>query len=93
MNAIGLLPWALQCLTISDNIFYDNTRNCGNEKASKGILYTIMSRAKKGDQFSFFYPIQESEIKYGVHTGAKKFDDRYRLQEGVIFNLSDEEYS
>lgn len=86
-SAIGLLPWSLQCLTISENIFYDNSRSANHGNMTKGLLYTIMSRVKSAAQFSFLYKITEGEITNGVSEIAKSFDDKYRLGEGVIFDL------
>jgi hypothetical protein len=55
LSSVGLLPWALQGLKISENIFYDNTRSSEHYSAIKGLLYTVMSRVNKKEQFSFFF--------------------------------------
>lgn len=86
-SAIGVLPWHLQCLTISENIFYDNTRCTGSATCSKGSFYTVMSRVKNVNQFCFLYEITKEEIVNGVDQNAKFFDDKYRLRDGVIFDL------
>ncbi len=85
--SISLLPWSLQCLTISKNIFYDNTYS-GHFKSNKGSLYSIMSRVKSMDQLSFLYPFTDLEIKNGVNAKAKKFDDMFRILPGVIFDIA-----
>lgn len=88
ISSIGLLPWNLQCLTISDNIFYDNTRSCATEKSNKASLYAVMSRVKSKDQISFLFPVSTHEISNGVNLVAKRFDDQYRLKDGVIFKVA-----
>ena len=85
--SVSLLPWSLQCLTISKNIFYDNTYS-GHHKSNKGSLYSIMSRVKSMDQISFLYPFTDLEIRNGVNVQAKEFDDRFRLRPGVIFSIT-----
>lgn len=85
VSSVGLLPWALQCLTMSCNIFYDNSR----VSKQQGFLYTIMSRVKSEDQLGFLHRITEEDIKLGVNPVALRFDDRYRLKAGVIFELKE----
>jgi nucleoside-triphosphatase THEP1 len=87
MCSVSLLPWSLQCLTISKNIFYDNTYS-GHHKSNKGSLYSVMSRVKSMDQLSFLYPFTNLEITNGVNAKAKEFDDMFRLRPGVIFNIA-----
>lgn len=90
ISSIGLVPWSLQCLTVSENIFYDNTFSTKTESSNKGFLYAIMSRVKRMEQFSFLFEFSEAEIKYGVNLTALKYDSQYRLrQPQVIFNLVD----
>lgn len=89
MSAVGLLPWSLQCLTISQNIFYDNSRSGSTLSCIKGLLYTVMSRVKLKEQFSFLHKVTEEEIRNGVNKKAKEFDDKYRLKSGqVLFNFN-----
>ena len=87
ISSIGLLPWNLQCLTITQNIFYDNTTSSLSLKSNKGLLYTVMSRAKKPDQLSFLYPFLQNEIRNGINSSALEFDNKFRLKPDVIFNL------
>ena len=87
ISSIGLLPWNLQCLTIPQNIFYDNTTSSTSKKSNKGLLYAVMSRAKKSDQLSFLYPFVAEEISNGVNLIALQFDNKFRLKPDVIFNL------
>jgi hypothetical protein len=84
LSSVGLLPWGLQGLTITENIFYDNSRSSQRSDSIKGLLYTVMSRVKKKEQFSFLHKITEEEIKNGVSQKAKNFDDNYRLQDPRI---------
>jgi PIF1-like helicase len=87
VDSAGLVPWNLQCLTISGNLFYDNSRSSNNKHSTKGILYTIISRVKRKEQLSYLHLITSEEITYGVNTKAKTFDEKYRLQDGVIFDI------
>ena len=90
MSAVGLLPWALQCMTISENMFYDNSRMGGlNGVSQKGFLYTILSRVKNESQICFLYPITKKEVCGGVNQQALKFDNLYRLTNDVIMKLVD----
>jgi nucleoside-triphosphatase THEP1 len=87
IDSAALVPWSLQCLTISDNIFYDNSRSSTTSSAVKGALYTIISRVKRKEQFSYLHSITYEEISHGVSVKGKNFDDKYRLQDCVIFNM------
>ena len=86
--AIGLLPWSLQCMTVSENIFYDNSR-MGGKNAQKGFLYTILSRIKNESQMSFLHPITDGEVM-SINKDALKFDNLYRNQTSVIMDVIDE---
>ena len=91
LSSVGLLPWGLQGLTISENIFYDNSKSCGGESAGKGLLYTVMSRVNKKEQISFLHEITADEIRSGVNKNALGFDNKYRLKtEQVVFDLAEE---
>ena len=91
LSSVGLLPWALQGLTISENIFYDNTRSSEHYSAIKGLLYTVMSRVNKKEQFSFLHQLTQLEITNGVNKKALEFDNKYRLRtEEVVFDLVEE---
>ena len=91
LSSVGLLPWGLQGLTISENIFYDNSKSFGTTKLGKGLLYTVMSRVNKKEQLSFLHKITAEEIHHGVNIEAKKFDNQYRLKtEQVVFDLTEE---
>ena len=85
--AIGVLPWSLQCLTISENVFYDNSYSSGGQRCHKGVLYSIMSRVKSSKQLSFLFKFTEEEISNGINIVAKTFDDKYRQKSDVIFHL------
>ena len=87
VDSAGLVPWNLQCLTISGNLFYDNSRSSNNKYSTKGLLYTIISRVKRKEQLSYLHSITSEEIEHGVNLKAKIFDDKYRLQDGVIFDI------
>jgi PIF1-like helicase len=87
MDSAGLVPWNLQCLTVTGNIFYDNSRSSLNRDSTKGVLYTIISRVKKKEQFSYLHTITAAEIGFGVSERAKNFDDKYRLKDNVIFDM------
>jgi hypothetical protein len=91
LSSVGLLPWALQGLTISENIFYDNTRSSEHYTAIKGLLYTVMSRVNKKEQFSFLHQLTRIEITNGVNKKALEFDNKYRLiTDEVVFDLLEE---
>ena len=75
ISAIGLLPWSLQCMTITKNIFIDNSRMGGlGSSSQKGFLYTILSRVEDESQICFLHPITAHEVKHGVNMDALKFD-------------------
>lgn len=87
IDSAGLTPWNLQCLTLSCPVFYDNSRSSSTSASTKGVLYTIISRVKKKEQLSYLHSMTELEIINGVSVKAKTFDDKYRLKDGVIFDL------
>lgn len=88
IDSSGLVPWNLQCLTLSCPVFYDNSRSSSSERYStKGLLYTIISRVKNKEQLSFLHKLTSLEIINGVSTRAKAFDNQYRLRDGVVFNV------
>ena len=90
ISSVGLLPWSLQCMTITDNIFYDNSRMGGlSGSPQKGFLYTILSRVKDMNQICILHPVSNSEVTSGVHLDARKFDDFYRTQNEIIMNVVD----
>ena len=89
-SSIGLLPWSLQCMTISENIFYDNSRMGGSlGEPQKGFLYAILSRVKHQSQICFLYPITSREVCGGVNLEALKFDDLYRKTNNIIMAVID----
>ena len=90
ISSVGLLPWSLQCMTITDNIFYDNSRMGGvSGSPQKGFLYTILSRVKDVNQICILHPVTEYELTSGVHLNALKFDELYRKQNEIVMNVVD----